>query len=323
MLSSQSDPMIVTLCLAAIDCHLCGRYRWAYTLGALAALGRPEVWLFLGLYTIWAWLRVPSMRWLMIGEIVVVVLLWFGIPALTSRTPFVAGSNALGSGRRLRSDRVFGTIGRFLDLNTAVIELAALVAVAIAVVRRDRVTLFLAAGICAWVIVEIAFSLHGWPGLGRYMFEPAGVLVALAGAGVGALLIEGRRISRAASWVGIALAVAIVLALVPPALSRARSEHRDIRAQRLRTAEIGKLTGVISRFGGASRLEPCGEPLTRLEYQTILAWNLHVNVARVGYKYSPAIASGRPVVLFTPFSQGGWHVQALHQRLPGCTSLPR
>ena len=50
MLSAQSDPMIVTLCLAAIDCHLCGRYRWAFALGALAALGRPEVWLFLGLY---------------------------------------------------------------------------------------------------------------------------------------------------------------------------------------------------------------------------------------------------------------------------------
>ena len=67
MLSAQSDPMIVALCLAAIDCHLCGRYRWAWVLGALASLGRPEVWLFLGLYSIWAWLRVPSMRWL-IGE---------------------------------------------------------------------------------------------------------------------------------------------------------------------------------------------------------------------------------------------------------------
>ncbi|MBV8219853.1 MAG: hypothetical protein JO325_15425 [Solirubrobacterales bacterium] len=256
MLSSQSDPMIVTLCLAAIDCHLSGRYRWAYTAGALAALGRPEVWLFLGLYTIWAWLRVPSMRWLIVVEVVLVILLWFGIPALTSRTPFVAASNALGSGRRLRSDRVFGTIGRFLDLNTTVLELVALGAVALALVRRDRVTLALAAGICAWVIVEIAFSLHGWPGLGRYMFEPAGVLVALAGAGIGALLVEGRRISRVAAWTGIALAAVIVLALVPPAVSRARSEHRDIRGQRVRTAQIGKLTGVIARLGvrlGSSR----------------------------------------------------------------------
>jgi len=322
MLSAQSDPMIVTLCLAAIWCHLCGRYRWAFVLGALAALGRPEVWLFLGVYSIWAWLKVPSMRWLIVAGLVLVVLLWFGIPALTSRSPFVAASNALGSGRRLRSDRVFGTIGRFLDLNTTVIELTALVAVAIAVVRRDRVTLALAAGVCAWVIVEIAFALHGWPGLGRYMYEPAAVLIAIAGVGVGRLLADPPRISRAAAWAGIALVAVIVLALVPPALSRARSEHRDIRDQRSRTAEIGKLTGTISKLGGPSRLKPCGEPLTRLEYQTILAWNLHVNVATVGYKYGPAIASHRPIVLFTPLPQGGWQVQAIHQHAPGCASLP-
>ena len=65
------------------------------------------------------------------------------------------------------------------------------------------------------------------------------------------------------------------------------------------------------------------EPLTRLEYQTILAWTLHLNVVSVGYKYGPAIASGRPLVLFTPLAHGGWKVQALHQRLAICRSLPR
>jgi hypothetical protein len=322
MLSAQSDPMIVTLCLAAIDFHLHGRFRWAYACGALAALGRPEVWLFLGLYSIWAWLRMPGMRWMIAGGTVLLVLLWFGIPALTSRSPFVAGSNALGSGRRLRSDRVFGTIGRFRDLNSAVVELAALSAVALAVVRRDRVTLALAAGACAWVLVEIAFSLHGWPGLARYMFAPAAVVIALAGAGVGWLLADPPPLSRLGAWVGIAFVVVVVAALVPSAVSHARSEHRDIRAQRARTAQIGKLSSVIARFGGPARFKPCGEPLTRLEYQTVLAWYLHVNVARVGYKYGPAIASDRPIVLFTPRSHGGWRVQALNQRLASCKLLP-
>ena len=110
--------------------------------------------------------------------------------------------------------------------------------------------------------------------------------------------------------------------VVPSALSRARDEHRDIRGQRVRTAQIGKLSTVVAGLGGPGRFKPCGEPLTRLEYQTILAWTLHVNVARVGYKYGPAIASGRPVVLFTPRSDGGWRVQALHQRLASCRSLP-
>jgi hypothetical protein len=327
MLSSQSDPMIVALCLGAIDCHLNGRYRWAFVLGALAALGRPEVWLFLGLYSIWAWRAIPSMRWLIVTGIVVMLLLWFGIPALTSRTPFVAASNAMGSGRRLQSNRVFGTIGRFLGVTPVVVELAALLSLAIAVLRRDRVTLALAVGACAWVVIEIAFSLHGWPGLARYMFEPAGVAIALAGVGVGRLLADLPGISpmrwRVPAWAAIALGVVLAAGLVPSLVSRARAEHRDIRSQRARTTEIGKLSGVVARLGGPPRLQRCGEPLTRLEYQTILAWTLHDNVSTVGYKYGPAIASDHPIVLFTPLSHGGWKVQALHQRLASCRSLPR
>ena len=124
---------------------------------------------------------------------------------------------------------------------------------------------------------------------------------------------EAPRISRVAGWAGIALVAVIVLALVPPALSRARSEHHDIVGQRARTAEIGKLTGTIRASEGPRACGACGEPLTRLEYQTVLAWNLRVNVATVGYKYGPAVASHRPIVLFTPLPQGGWLVQAMHQ----------
>jgi hypothetical protein len=322
MLSSQSDPMIVALCLAAIDCHLSGRYRWAFALGSLASLGRPEVWLFLGLYLIWAWRALPSMRWLMVSCVVLLVLLWFGVPALTSHTPFQAGSAALGSGRRLRSDKVFGTIGRFVGLNPRVLEVTALIGVALGALRRDRVTLALAAGICAWVIIEIAFSLHGWPGLGRYMFEPAGVLVALAGAGVGRLLLLPSGVPRVPGWAGVLLVVVIVATLVPTAISHARDEHHDIVVQRSRTAEIGKLSSVVASLGGPGRIKPCGEPLTRLEYQTILAWNLHDNVSSIGFKYGQALAGGRPVVLFTPLAHGGWLVQARHQRLAACRSLP-
>ncbi|MBV8713202.1 MAG: hypothetical protein JOY56_15540 [Solirubrobacterales bacterium] len=208
-------------------------------------------------------------------------------------------------------------------MSPTVLELTALLAVALAAVRRDRVTLVLAAGVCVWVIVEIAFSLHGWPGLGRYMFEPAAVVIALAGVAIGRLLADPPRISSLATWLGIALVVVIVGALVPPAVSHARNAHRDIRAQRVRTAQIGTLSSVVARLAGPARFKACGEPLTRLEYQTVLAWILHLNVAKVGYKYGPAIAGGRPIVLFTPLSHGGWRVQALHQRLPGCRSLPR
>ena len=322
-LSAQTDPMIVALCLGAIDCHLGGRYRWAFVLGGLAALGRPEVWPFLGLYTIWAWLKVPSMRWLIVAGVAVILLLWFAIPALSSRSPFVAASNAFGSGRRLRSNRVFGTLDRFLDLYESPLEIVALLSLALAAVRRDRVTLALAAGGVLWVLIEVAFSLHGWPGLGRYMFAPAGVTVAVAAVGVGRLIAEGRRLSTAAGWVGTALAVVIATTLVPVAVSRARDERKDLRVQRARTHEINRLSGIVTKLGGAARLRGCGEPLTRLEYQTVLAWTLRVNVATVGFKYQQAISHGNPIVLFTPRAHGGWKVQALHQRRGSCRLLPR
>jgi hypothetical protein len=174
----------------------------------------------------------------------------------------------------------------------------------------------------AWVVVEIAFALHGWPGLGRYMFEAAGVMVALAGAAVGRLLLEGPRISRGAGGVAVALLAVAVVSLVPPALSRARTERKDLKVQRVRTNNINRLSGVVSRYGGAGRFARCGEPLTRLEYQTVLAWTLQMNVSRVGFKYGPAIRRGAPIVLFTPRSHGGWRVQALHQRVPSCRRLP-
>lgn len=320
-LSSQSDPMIVALSLGAIDCHLSKRYRWALALAMLASLGRPEAWPFAGLYAIWAWRAIPAMRWFIGGGVVLTVLLWFGIPGLTSRSAFQAGNSALGSGRALHHNRVFGTIDRFLDLQETPLELAALLSIALAAWRRDRITLALAAGAAGWVIVEIAFSLHGWPGNGRYMFPAAGVLAVVAAVAVGWLLAEPPTRSSVAGIAGLAVVAILVGTLIPPALSHARAERTDLRAQRLRTKEINRLSGTISRLGGAARLRKCGEPLTRLEYQSILAWSLRDNVATVGYKYSRAIARGSPIVLFTP-EQGGWKVQALHQRLPECRGLP-
>jgi hypothetical protein len=203
------------------------------------------------------------------------------------------------------------------------LEILALLSVAFALWRRDRTPLILAGGAVAWVVVEIAFSLHGWPGLPRYMFAAGGLMVVLAAVGVGRLLAEPPRFSPAAGWAGVAVAAAIVVSLVPAAISRARTEHKDLRAQRHRTHQIGRLAGTVTRIGGAARVRRCGEPLTRLEYQTILAWTLRTNVAAVGFKYGPAIHSGRPIVLFPPRVHGGWKVQAHHQRVGSCRRLPR
>jgi hypothetical protein len=326
VLSAQSDPMIVALCLGAIDSHLSHRPRIAFLLGVLAALGRPEVWPFLGLYSIWAWRTVPRARALLVAGWAAIVLLWFGIPAITSRSPFVAANNAMGSGRRLTSGQISGTVKRFLAINELPVELAALLAVAVAVWRRNRVVLALTAATLAWVVIEIAFALHGWPGLVRYMFEAGGVVVVLAGVAVGWLLSGPSRWPSSppwAGWAGALLAVVLVASLIPAGISHASDEHKDLREQRARTAEINALSPVISRLGGVSRIRACGEPLTRLEYQTMLAYTLRINVNNVGFKYGHAIAHGNPIILFTPYAtKTGWTVKAMHQTSPSCRSLP-
>ena len=105
-----------------------------------------------------------------------------------------------------------------------------------------------------------------------------------------------------------------------PSPARSLAEWvRASQAQSLRTAEINHLQTAVTALGGAARLRQCGEPLTRLEYQTILAYTLGENVVRVGFKYGQAIAHGNPIVMFTPTSHG-WVVQAMHQVSPACRS---
>ena len=52
VLSVQSDSMIVSLVLAAIDFHMSGRRRWVIAMLVLAGLGRSEAWPILGLYSL-------------------------------------------------------------------------------------------------------------------------------------------------------------------------------------------------------------------------------------------------------------------------------
>jgi len=423
VLSSQSDPMIVTFVLAAIDLALSGRPRAAFACGVLASLGRPEAWPFLALYSVWLWRRDRADRWLVAGAWIALLALWFGIPAVSSRTPFVSAANALDSGRAPSGNRVTAVLSRFGELQHWPVYVAAALCVALAAVRRasprDRATLALAGGSFVWVAIEVAFGMHGWPALGRYMFEPAAVATVLAGAFAGRVLAaDSRAIASRASlgatrsarsaevwrfWptppaeianlrrdvggdrgappriardgpggpariardgpggpariardnqdarardnqdarardnqdarararvagrrlAGALVVAALVGATVPAAVSAVRSERADLTEQHARTAEIEALPGVIARLGSAGALRGCGEPLTRLQYQTALAYALGDNVSQVGFKYSQALAHGNPLLFITPFESGvGWQIQAAHQTAPACAALP-
>ena len=325
VLSVQSDPVIVTLTLAAIDCHLRGRQRWAFWLGVLAALGRPEAWCLLAPFTVYLWLRRRDLRWMVLVGWALIVFMWFGVPTITNDRPFVSAQLAMGSPRELRQDQITGTMQRFIQLYYLPLWLATACTVGWAAVRRFWPVLVLAAAAALWVMTEIAFSLHGWPGLPRYMFEAGAICGVIAGIGFGWLLNERSRLGRnLPRLAGPVLALALVAALLPDAKTRYDIEHQDLQHERARAGEIEQLSRTISALGGVAHIRACGTPVTGVEYASTLAYDMAIDVGFVGYRPAFAIRQGRrPIVVFTAIP-GGWKVRAWHTaatRHASCSGL--
>jgi hypothetical protein len=322
LLSDQSDSMLVTVCLAAIDMALIGRYRWAWWLGALAALGRPEVWPFLGLYGIWCWRKFPSMRWMLYAGVIINAFLWFGVPTITNGRPNIAGQLALRSPRELHSNKVTGTIKRFLDLEYAAVEVAALIAVGLALLRRNWRVVLLGVIAAGWVVVEIAFVLHGFPGVPRYLFEAAGLTGVLAGVAVGWLASDASRWHPSLPrWAGIPLVVVLFGVMVPQAVSAMRSEHKDIVHEQARTVQINKLSAFIDALGGYRAITACGHPVVNVEYVSIMAWYTHRNTGTIGYRPLIELHDRRyPILMFAPLPNG-WSVKPYRQHTASCQAM--
>jgi hypothetical protein len=319
VLSAQSDSMLVTFCLAAIDCHLGGRHRWAWWLGAIAALGRPEVWPFVGLYAIWAWLKIPKMRWMLYAGVLINAFLWFGVPTITNGRPNIAGQLALKSPRELHSNKVVGTFDRYAALDFLPLELAALLGLVLAYLRRNWVYITLAAGVLTWVVVEIAFTLHGFPGVPRYLFEPAGLTAVLAGVTLGWLLLDVSKIHRSLpSWAGIPLAVILVGAMIPDAITQVRAEHKDVFHERARTKQINRLASYLNALGGYQHVLKCGRPVVNVEYVSIMAWYTKRDTGFIGHRPQFELRQKYPIVMFTPLPNG-WAARA-YRPPPGLAS---
>jgi hypothetical protein len=317
ILSAESDTMIVSLCLAAIDAHLSGRHRLAFWLWWLGSLGRPEVWPFYGLAGLWLWFQTPSYRRWLYASLAGLAFLWFGIPGITSKSLLTAGNIAQNSPRAIHGNKITGTIQRFFQLEPTTMWILAGLTIAFAVRRRQRTILVLTAGALAWVLIEIAFALHGFPAVPRYMFEPGAVMAALAGVFVGRLIlevppllarIELPRINAAqlGSW-GTALVVAVIAgSLAQAAGKQVRLERRDLTHERARTHQIGRLQTVVQRLG-VSRILACGQPNIPIGYQSVLAWYMDVKIGILYVSPSYLKTHPHPLVNFVPVGNG-WKV---------------
>lgn len=310
-LIASSDPIVVALCLAAADAHLSSRPRLAYVLLVLASLGRPEAWPLTVLYALWAWRARPSMRVLVAAGLALIPALTFGVPALTSKSWLSAAHLDLHSPNALHGNKVPGVISRLRSLYELPVWLAAAVALVLAALRRDRAVLVLAGAALLWVAAEIAFALHGFSAVARYLIEPAAIAAVLAGTAVGWVLAGTSRFPRLSSAAGLVAVAVLVAALVPAARLRVRTVRAEIADAHSFAAQDDSLEAVIVRDGGAARVRACGPPVTDVGHQSVLAWDLGLNVGEVGYKPGRAIAGGHPIVFFHSHDSG-WQVRPIH-----------
>jgi hypothetical protein len=310
VLISNSDPMIVTLCLAAIDSYLSGRRALAFVLLFLASLGRPETWAFAGLYMLWTWRSAPRLRLLSTAGAVVIPLAWFIVPAITSHSWFISGDLALHSVNVIHGNRPIGVLGRLFGLPAPAILPLWAAALALATARRDHVWLTLIAAAALWVAIEIAFALHGWSAVPRYLMEPAAVMTVVGGAAFGQLLAWSPR-PGLVGWSPVAVGLALVVALVPTVRSRARIAHGEIDDAHRAAKVLSRLEAVIEADGGPDAIKSCGQPVTELGNASELAWATQLNVGDVGWRPGRSIRRGLPIVFFKPHLLG-WQVHPIH-----------
>jgi hypothetical protein len=325
VLSAESDTMIVSLCLLAVDLHLSGHHKAAFWIWWLGSLGRPEVWPFWGLAGLWLWWKRPEYRKWLYASVLGLLFLWFGIPGLTSKSLLTAGNIAENSPRAIHGSKITGTITRFHQELPNTVWVLAVLAVAWAAWRRRIAILVLAAGIVLWVIIEIAFALHGFPAVPRYMFEAGAAVVVLAGVFIGrivhelpALLTEAARrlgggrlgsrlVWHLGTWGTVVALVLIAGSLAGAAHRQYRLERVDLRQQRARTVLIGRLSGVVRTLGSANMFA-CGQPNVPIGYQSVFAWYAGVKTGVLYVSRSYIAKHPHPLVNVYPTAGGGWKV---------------
>ncbi len=301
MTLGNSEGLLVAFVLWGIERHLDGRYRQAFVLGFLAALLRPEVWPFLGLYGLWLLLIDRRSLWLVATGFVLVPALWFLPELWGSGNIWRAADRAQQpnpNSPALAKHPFVKVLQQTWPLVINPVKAAAAFALALAAwdwVRRRRqgALLAVAALAFAWILLIAAMTQAGFSGNPRYIILGTSLLAVIGGVGFGrAMQLAGALAARTASpRIAVAAAVAAfaVLALATShwAAPRFRSWGDLDKALRYQAELRYDLQHALAQAGGAHALESCGPVVAGKFSVPLVAWYLHEHTLAVGLNPVP------------------------------------
>jgi hypothetical protein len=311
---ANSDQLNTALVLAAIDAHVSRRPRLAYVVLFVAALGRPEVWVFSFLYGVWLMWKVPGTRLLVIGGWVLLVAGWYVPDFIWAKSINQASKLDLNKSTACHTEKAICVAGRWANLYEWPMQAAALIGVAIALARRDRAILWMFAAALLWVVIEIAFAFHGFSAVYRYLMESAAVMIVIAGYGVSQVLggLPGllTRVPRRA-LVAAGIVVVLGLGVAEARFLHVRGYDWKVGSDHARAEGIvnRNLSRAVAAAGGPQAILRCGPPAALNSHQSQLGWAMNLNVAPVLFFPTRLKAAHTRMVLFTQRGSG-WQVRA-------------
>jgi hypothetical protein len=280
MWRGTSEPLVVTTTLFAIERHLAGR-RWAAFLSGVAlALMRPEAGLFVGLYALWQFFADPRVttRLLLVAGLVAIPVGWFVPPWVSSGQPFLSSKHAQLYNGQLGAHPQLEVLKRATNLSVWPVMIAAAAVTVLAIRKRDWLTVTLAAGGLAYVVVVEAMTLDHYPGLERFMLPAAAIACVLAGVAVSrfALLAGGGLAS-------LAVAAVLVVIAVPFFAGRVSAAWPERHITQSAVNIYNSMVSAVHAAGGSQAVLPCPRSRAAINHsvQTSLAWALGVPLTHV------------------------------------------
>jgi hypothetical protein len=285
----NSEGLLVAVCLWAIERHLDGRRSDAFLLGFAAALLRPEVWPFFGLYGLWlAWTE-PRRRALVLGVFALNAFLWFA-PEYWGSGDWLRAANRA---HKPNPDSAAFADHPFLEVfrrSGAILSVPVLLGAIVAVIaaareRRWDVRLALAAAVVVLMVTVGLMTEGGFAGNLRYVALPAALVCVLAGVGWVDLVRAAR--GRFGRTPGIALAAVLVVCAAPFVISDLAGMRDGARALRSEANLYGGLPATIAKAGGADAIKRCGHVFTGNFQVQVVAWELKMHSGDVGIEPKP------------------------------------